>query len=296
MEIDLKKEGAKYDKGKLRYDLIPADALDELARVYTIGSEKYDDNNWRLGMKWGKVFAAVMRHMWAFWGGEELDPEDGIAHTIHAAWGCFTLFNYSRIQKRFDDRVKHRQVDENLEYDPDDVAFKDLKEKIKKYAPSNEWGKTIRSMFSEETKKLPRVYLAGCVIEDDYRDYVADEYGELLDIFDPMKEIDNKITNITHVKYMEKTEKLDDDVISKIVEEDKLALLKSDVFVAYMERYSAGTIMEILSAWDNDIPVLIIDSKKTFRNDVWISYHTTKFFDDVDECFDFILEEGLDDL
>lgn len=99
-------EGAKFDKGKNRYDLIPADALDDLVKVYTYGTIKYDDNNWRNGMKWGRVFGAIMRHLWKFWRGEDLDDESGLPHLAHAAWGCMTLLNFSKTKKEFDDRVK----------------------------------------------------------------------------------------------------------------------------------------------------------------------------------------------
>jgi hypothetical protein len=97
-------EGTKYDKGKNRYDLIDGYALDELAKVYTYGTVKYDDNNWRKGMKWSRIFGALMRHSWAFWKGEEIDPESGHPHMAHAAWQCLALLNYSKYRKKFDDR------------------------------------------------------------------------------------------------------------------------------------------------------------------------------------------------
>ena len=98
-------EGIKYDEGKLRYDLVPVDVLEALVKIYTDGAVKYEDNNWRKGMRWGKIFAGTMRHLWAFWKGEENDKESGSPHLAHAAWGCLTLLNYTTTQKRFDDRV-----------------------------------------------------------------------------------------------------------------------------------------------------------------------------------------------
>lgn len=88
------KNGVKYDDGKNRYDLIPKDALDELTKVYTMGAKKYDDRNWEKGMSWGRIFAAIMRHLWAMWGGEDRDKESGLLHVTHAAWGCFSLASY----------------------------------------------------------------------------------------------------------------------------------------------------------------------------------------------------------
>jgi hypothetical protein len=88
-------EGVKLDEGKLRYDLLPPDALAEVTRIFTFGAEKYDARNWEKGMDWGRVFAAGQRHMMAFWGGEMYDPETGYLHTAHAAFAPLVLTAYS---------------------------------------------------------------------------------------------------------------------------------------------------------------------------------------------------------
>jgi hypothetical protein len=99
-------EGAKYDGGKLRFDLIPPDALESLAMVYTMGAAKYADRNWEKGIKFSRVFGAIMRHLWAFWKGETTDKESGLPHPAHAAWGCFALLHYLEHKKEFDDRPR----------------------------------------------------------------------------------------------------------------------------------------------------------------------------------------------
>lgn len=89
-------EGRKDDGGKLRFDLIPPDALEELARVYTVGAANYGPRNWEAGISYGRIFAALMRHCWAWFLGEENDPDDGLHHMAHAAWNCMTLVAFSR--------------------------------------------------------------------------------------------------------------------------------------------------------------------------------------------------------
>lgn len=107
MNKEMKKDpGKKFDFGKHRYDLIPGDSLDELVKVYNYGAKKYEDENWRKGMSWKRIFGALMRHSWAWFRGEDIDPESGLHHMAHAAWQCFTLLNYSRTRPEFDDRVK----------------------------------------------------------------------------------------------------------------------------------------------------------------------------------------------
>ncbi len=105
-KIQKNKVGVKFDEGKIRYDLIDAYALEMLGKVYTYGTIKYDDNNWRKGFKWCRIFGAIMRHAWAFWKGEDNDPESGLPHMAHCAWGCFTLLNFSKFKIGEDDRVK----------------------------------------------------------------------------------------------------------------------------------------------------------------------------------------------
>lgn len=96
--------GVKYDSGKPRIELIPSMPIRELAKVYTMGAEKYEDDNWRKGMKWGRVYGALQRHLLAFWEGEEQDQESGLSHLAHAMWGCVTLLWYSVYRREFDDR------------------------------------------------------------------------------------------------------------------------------------------------------------------------------------------------
>jgi len=89
-----------------RYDLIPAEALRLLAKHYGIGSKKYSADNWRKGYDWRLSFAALNRHLWAFWSGEDTDEETGTPHIIAVAWHAFTLHEFGIIHPEFDTRLK----------------------------------------------------------------------------------------------------------------------------------------------------------------------------------------------
>lgn len=108
-------QGRKDDSGKLRYDLIPAYPLKCLAEVYTIGARKYDDRNWEKGIQWGRVFAAMMRHAWKWWAGEERDPVDGQLHLSSVAWCAFALMQYGRTHPELDDRPLEKPVENKNE-------------------------------------------------------------------------------------------------------------------------------------------------------------------------------------
>jgi hypothetical protein len=104
-------EGAKalrYNTGKIRYELIPVEFTEELARVFTKGAYKYDDDNWMLsiGKPEGKEFVkgcigCLQRHLAAFRKGESFDQDtpDGYTglkthHLAHVAWNALAVMYY----------------------------------------------------------------------------------------------------------------------------------------------------------------------------------------------------------
>lgn len=98
--------GLKYDDGKVRWDLLPMGALEEVARVYTFGVKKYDAWNWRKGLLFSQCAAAFLRHWVAWWWkGERVDPESG-CHPLAAC--VFYLLNFMTYEmdgrKECDDR------------------------------------------------------------------------------------------------------------------------------------------------------------------------------------------------
>jgi len=109
------KAGLKSDKGKLRYDLVPVEALEEVVKVFTFGSEKYDDRNWEKGLNYSRVYAALQRHANAFWKGENLDDESKCYHMASVAFCALALIQYSKFNTEFDDRPIrcHTQTEKN---------------------------------------------------------------------------------------------------------------------------------------------------------------------------------------
>lgn len=87
-----------------RYDLIPDIPLRMLARHYGIGAQKYAERNWERGYEWSKSFAALNRHLWSFWGGEDIDAETSMPHMIAVAWHALALVEFCITHPEFDDR------------------------------------------------------------------------------------------------------------------------------------------------------------------------------------------------
>lgn len=99
------KTGEKKDEGKPRWELVGWDAIEGLVKVLTMGAKKYQARNWELGIEYGRVYGAILRHLTAFWRGESTDPESGLSHLDHALCELMFLSSYEkRGMKSFDDR------------------------------------------------------------------------------------------------------------------------------------------------------------------------------------------------
>lgn len=91
-------EGKKFDQDKVRYDLLPIDALEEISKVLTFGAKKYSDRNWEKGMDYSRLYRGALGHIWYWWRKNDLDPETGLSHLAHA--GCCVLFLLSYMLRK----------------------------------------------------------------------------------------------------------------------------------------------------------------------------------------------------
>jgi hypothetical protein len=98
--------GKKFDEGKLRVDLLPSEAMFEVAKVLTFGAQKYGEHNWRGGIEWSRVYAATQRHLMKWNSGETYDEETGISHLAHACANIMFLLTYAKTHGELDDRFK----------------------------------------------------------------------------------------------------------------------------------------------------------------------------------------------
>lgn len=85
---DTSKAAVKHDSSKIRMELLPVNAMSQIAKVFTFGAKKYDDFNYMKngGLKTSRVYGALLRHVFAWFGGETREPETGESHLAHA--GC----------------------------------------------------------------------------------------------------------------------------------------------------------------------------------------------------------------
>lgn len=110
-------KGLRYNTNKVRMDLLPPFALQEIAKVFTYGAEKYTirdketgkvlvpgDDNWKKGLGWMGVIASAKRHIEAWVSGEDTDKESSLFHIAHAATNLMFLLEFYRIYPQGDDR------------------------------------------------------------------------------------------------------------------------------------------------------------------------------------------------
>lgn len=96
--------GTKFDAGKLRWDLLPPEAMEPVIAVLTHGAVKYGPYQWQGGLAWHRLFGAAMRHTWSWWRGEDRDPESGLPHLAHATVNLLFLLWFIQYRPDLDDR------------------------------------------------------------------------------------------------------------------------------------------------------------------------------------------------
>lgn len=121
--------------------------------------------------------------------------------------------------------------------------------------------------------KKVRIYLAGTIYKEEpdrlwktqFRNLFSDEVYEFFDP-DPQNEPEF---------YM--------------VSRDKAEIQKCDIFVAYIQRPSFGTAMEILYASSlMTKPVLIINPNMSLAGDLWVEYHSDMICLNIADCVEHI--------
>jgi len=77
---------------KVGLSVIPAQVLLESAVALYEGDRKYGRSNYRVaGVRASVYYDAAMRHLMAFWEGQDIDPDSGLSHVTKAIAGLMVL-------------------------------------------------------------------------------------------------------------------------------------------------------------------------------------------------------------
>jgi hypothetical protein len=99
-----KGSGARFSAGKPKMHLVPLHLLESTARVLEHGSVKYAPWNWAKGMPWSVPYDCALRHLAAWFRGEDTDPETGESPLAHVVCNLLMLLQYEQHFREGDDR------------------------------------------------------------------------------------------------------------------------------------------------------------------------------------------------
>jgi len=90
---------------KVPMHCIPSGPLLELGLAMMEGGRKYGSHNYRaIGARTSVYYDAAMRHLIAWWEGEDIDPDSGIHHLTKAAACIFVIRDSMIMGNCVDDR------------------------------------------------------------------------------------------------------------------------------------------------------------------------------------------------
>jgi|SRR5690606_20150416 len=99
-----KNKGLRYNEGKAQWSLVDFDALLPMVQVLEFGAEKYSADNWKGGLKTTEIIESMLRHVYAYLRGEDVDLESGLPHTGHIMCNAMFLSYMHEFRKDYDTR------------------------------------------------------------------------------------------------------------------------------------------------------------------------------------------------
>ena len=90
---------------KVPMSTVPATVMAEIGVAMLEGASKYGRHNYRVvGVRGSVYYDGVMRHLMAWWEGEDLDPDSGMSHVTKAITSLVVLRDAMMQGKFTDDR------------------------------------------------------------------------------------------------------------------------------------------------------------------------------------------------
>lgn len=99
--------GQRFNAGKPQWNLVDLPSFEPMVRVLEYGAKKYAPHNWKKGLPITEIYDSLQRHLIAFMGGEDNDPESGLPHIGHIQCNImFMAYMFKNKAQQFDDRHK----------------------------------------------------------------------------------------------------------------------------------------------------------------------------------------------
>ena len=95
---EVKKKDWKNDRldGKLRWELLPLDLIEDLVKVYDKGAQKYEPDSWKqVENGYARYKGALLRHLVKS-ETEDIDEETECYHLAQVAWNALTMLWFKK--------------------------------------------------------------------------------------------------------------------------------------------------------------------------------------------------------
>lgn len=99
-----KRQANKYDQGKPMMRFLTKEFLEATAKAQTYGANKYGPWNFQKGLETSALYDAAIRHLLAWYSGENNDPESLESHLGHCAANLNMLLWMLANKPEMDDR------------------------------------------------------------------------------------------------------------------------------------------------------------------------------------------------
>lgn len=82
---------------KIPFSTVPAPVVAEIGLALLEGALKYGRHNYRaIGVRTSVYYDACLRHLTAYWEGQDIDPESGLSHIVKAL-ACLVVLRDSQL-------------------------------------------------------------------------------------------------------------------------------------------------------------------------------------------------------
>jgi hypothetical protein len=93
---DTSASSLRFNTGKPQAREVDPNFILGISEVLTKSRDKYPEMNWSLPTKYSTPYDSALRHIMAFWSGEDFDKETNKHHLLHAATNLMFLYFHTR--------------------------------------------------------------------------------------------------------------------------------------------------------------------------------------------------------
>lgn len=103
--------GSRDNKNKPKWALVDFKSLEPMVEVLEYGATKYGEFNWAKGLPYTEIVESLLRHVFSFLEGQDMDEESKLHHIGHILCNAMFLSHMCLYRKDMDDRISTKVMD-----------------------------------------------------------------------------------------------------------------------------------------------------------------------------------------